>query len=136
METTEVKFLYVEDDALSRRVMSMLVINAMHAKHLVIFEDSHDFLHRLMQLEAVPDVILLDIHIQPHNGFEMLKMVRSVPDYSSTKVVALTASVMNEEIDRLRSSGFNGAIAKPISITTFPQLIEQIMQGSSVWHIG
>src|SRR5690242_21427523 len=48
------------------------------------------------------------------NGFQMLQMVREDSVYCDTKVVALTASVMNEEVERLRKSGFDGAIGKPI----------------------
>jgi CheY-like chemotaxis protein len=130
-----ISFLYVEDDPLSCQVMQMILENAMGIHDLVIFRDSSNFMARLKALARRPDIILLDVHIRPHNGFEMLDALRADPDYRHTKVVALTASVMNEEVEKLRTKGFDGAIAKPVSVTTLPGLIEQIARGESVWHI-
>lgn len=129
-------YLYVEDDALSREVMQLIMRNAMGVEQLILFEDSQDFLQRIKACGVRPDVILLDIHIHPHNGFEMLRMLREDADLRDRPVVALTASVMNEEIEQLRQAGFNSTIAKPVSVVTFPGLIERILGGESVWHIS
>lgn len=128
-------FLYVEDDPLSREVMQMIMGNGIGVTKLSIFEDSKDFMPRLKALNAHPDIILLDVHLKPLNGMDMLKMLRADPEYHTTKVIALTASVMNEEIEQLRASGFDGGIAKPLSVTTFPGLLERITAGETVWHI-
>ena len=129
-------YLYVEDDPLSREVMQMIMENAMDVEHLTIFEDSQDFGHRLDRLLEKPDLILLDIHVLPINGFAMLKLIRAHQAYKDTKVIALTASVMNSEIAQLRSSGFNGAIAKPLQLTNFPMLIERILNGDAIWNVN
>lgn len=127
--------LYVEDDASNRLVMKLLVEKTLHVKQYAIFEDSTDFLPRLRRLPARPDVILLDIHVSPFNGFQMLQMIREDPVYFDTKVIALTASVMNEEVERLRHSGFDGAIGKPINLASFPVVIERILNGESIWQV-
>jgi two-component system, cell cycle response regulator DivK len=127
--------LCVEDDSSNRLVMKLLVEKTLNAKSYVIFEDSADFISRLRDLPVRPDIILLDIHVSPFNGFQMLQMIREDAIYGGTKVVALTASVMNEEVERLRKSGFDGAIGKPITLSTFPILIERIMKGESIWQV-
>ena len=83
----------------------------------------------------MPDVFLLDIQMEPYDGVELLSMLRSDPQFKQSKVVALTASVTNEEVSLLKSSGFNGAIAKPLNIDAFPGLIARIMQGENIWYI-
>lgn len=128
-------FLYVEDDAFSREVMS-LMMESQDIGKLMMFENSADFLQRLKALPQKPDLILLDIHVMPHNGFEMLKMVRTDLEYQKLKVVALTASVMNEEIEQLQRSGFDGAIAKPLNARIFASLLSRILDGQSVWHVS
>ncbi|MBN1428855.1 MAG: response regulator [Anaerolineae bacterium] len=129
-------FLYVEDDPLSRQVMQMIMGNGMGVKRLSVFEDSTDFMSRIKTLEPHPEIILLDVHVRPYSGLEMLQMLRTDPDYSKVTIVALTASVMNEEVELLRTSGFDGAIGKPLSVSTFPELMQRIMAGESVWHIS
>jgi CheY-like chemotaxis protein len=128
-------FLYVEDDALSRDGLDVVLRRVMGIDQLWMFEDSADFISRVHGLPCKPDVFLLDIHMQPYTGFEMLSMLRSDPAYARSTVIALTASVMNEEVEMLRTSGFNGVIGKPIDVSTFPDLIERVVGGESIWHI-
>lgn len=116
--------------------MKLLMTRAMHVKHLDIFEDSKNFSARLSDLTYNPDVILLDIHVRPYDGFDMLNMIRETPELKEAKVIALTASVMNEEVEAMRTRGFDGAIAKPLSMTSFPGLIRRIVAGEEVWHIA
>ena len=127
--------LCVEDDSSNRLVMKLLVEKTLNVAQYAIFEDSRDFLPRVRNLPVRPDIILLDIHVSPFNGFQMLKMIREDVVYCDTKVVALTASVMNEEVERLRNSGFDGAIGKPITLSTFPIVIERIMKGENIWQV-
>lgn len=129
-------YLYVEDDPLSREIMQVAMEEVMGVHQLTLFEDSRNFIARLQALPAIPDLIMLDIHVKPHSGIDMLHMIRENAAYSQTRIVALTASVMNEEVKRMKASGFDGAIAKPIDIGTFAQLIERILSGESVWHIA
>ena len=127
--------LCVEDDSSNRLVMKLLVEKTLHARYYAIFEDSTDFIQRVRNLPARPEIILLDIHVSPFNGFQMLEMIREDSVYFDTKVVALTASVMNEEVERLRKSGFDGAIGKPITLSYFPIVIERIMKGEGIWQV-
>ena len=129
-------YLYVEDDPFSREIMQMLMENVMDVRNLTMFDDSANFIDHLKSLQPIPDVILLDIHVKPHSGFEMLKLVREDPAYQNSKVIALTASVMNEEVAKLRESGFDAAIAKPLSMQTFPDMIARVMSGETVWYVA
>jgi len=128
-------FLYVEDDPRSREVMKLLMSKVMKVKDLVILEDSTDFEVQLNSLLRKPDVFLLDIHVKPFDGFAMLDIIRRNEVYGDAKIIALTASVMNEEVEAMRARGFDGAIGKPLSMSTFPGLIERIVVGEAVWHI-
>lgn len=130
-----VSFLYVEDDARSRQVMELILTKVMQVKNLVIFADSTDFMTRLQTVTPPPDVVLLDIQVLPHDGFAMLDMIRADAQAKNAKIIALTASVMNEEVEAMRSKGFDGAISKPLSVLLFPELMEQVIAGKPVWHI-
>lgn len=132
---TEPVFLYVEDDALNRRVMEILLTRVLGYKHLTVFENSENFMERLKAMSPQPDIILLDIHMEPMDGFKMLDLLRQDEEYKHTTIVAVTASVMNEEVELLKTAGFNGGIAKPLDKSVFPEVLGQLMQGEEVWHI-
>jgi CheY-like chemotaxis protein len=126
---------YVEDDPLSRMVIEILLREVLGLSHVVIFEDSREFEDRIDEFPFVPDIIFLDIHVKPLNGFQMLNILRQHPVYQNKPIVALTASVMNEEVDKLRVSGFDGVLAKPISEVTFPDLLNRLLDGENIWNI-
>jgi CheY-like chemotaxis protein len=128
-------YLCVEDDEMNRLAIKAVFNRLMGIQSLVIFDNSDDFMPRVKALAERPTVFLLDVHVKPHNGFEMLKMLRGDPDFQKARVIAFTASVMNEEIEKLRESGFDSAIGKPITLSVFPSLIERIIRGEAIWYI-
>jgi CheY-like chemotaxis protein len=129
-------FLYVEDDPMSQQVFQLLMSNMLGYNNLHIFGDSADFANRLRALPVVPDVIFLDIHIQPCDGFELMRMIRTMPDYQDCMVLAMTASVTALDLEQLRQAGFNGLIAKPIRKKVFPDLMRQVLDGEGVWFVS
>jgi CheY-like chemotaxis protein len=127
--------LYVEDDPGSRKVISMVARMNSERYDMTIYENSVAFEERFLNLPKKPDIVLLDIHVEPYSGFEMLAIIRQHPEYDDIPVVALTASVMNEEIEMLQEAGFQGVVSKPLNLTEFPTLIDRIMAGEHIWYV-
>lgn len=135
MNCRQPKLVYVEDDPASIVVMKAIVEKVMKLQTLYILQNRSGFMQQVKDLGVTPDLFLFDIQMKPYDGFELLSMIRKDPQFSGSKVVALTASVMSEEVARLKREGFDGAIAKPLNIEAFPDLIAKIMDGESVWYI-
>jgi two-component system cell cycle response regulator DivK len=129
------QLLYVEDDMFSRKVMQVLLEMVMQFEDVAIFENSENFLTRLQTLKRIPTLILLDIQMKPHDGFEVLQMLRETSAYAGAKVIALTANVMAHDITKLKEVGFDGLIGKPIMDDIFPSLIQRILDGEAIWYI-
>ena len=135
MVDVETVILYVDDDLFSRQVMEMLLVRGLQFRHVTLFETSAEFMCRLEALPHKPHLIFLDIHMQPHDGFALLDMLRAHEGYRETRIVAVTASVMNEEVEQLRRAGFDGVLAKPIDQKTFPDSLGRILKGERVWNM-
>ena len=135
MDTPQPHVLYVEDDPRSRKLMQMLLQGRMGLQHVTIFEDSFNFPEKLALMNPKPDIIFLDIHVEPYDGFDMLAYLRDQPWAQSVPIVALTASVMNEEIHRLKTAGFNGCLSKPVDLNTFPEIFDRILNMEAIWGI-
>lgn len=131
----DIAALYVEDDLYSREIMEIILRDEMGLEHITIFADSGDFLSRLRSLRPRPDVILLDIHVAPLGGFQMLALLRAEDAFQTIPVIALTASVLNEEVQQLKQAGFSAVIAKPIDQDVFPDLLRRILDGERIWRV-
>ncbi|HEX4629371.1 MAG TPA: PAS domain S-box protein [Chthoniobacterales bacterium] len=67
-----------------------------------------------------PDVVLSDIGMPDHDGYELLARLRELPGGRSVPVVALTALARNEDRARAMRAGFQIHMAKPVD---FPELV-------------
>lgn len=68
----------------------------------------------------LPDVVLLDVQLPDHDGETALRRLRADPRLALIPVVALTAYAMPSDRERLLRAGFDGYLAKPISVREFP----------------
>jgi CheY-like chemotaxis protein len=79
------------------------------------------------------DVIFLDLELPNHDGFEILLHLKTKPELAHVPIVAYT--VHNSEIDTARKAGFHSFLGKPLSLAKFPEQLQKILSGISVWEI-
>jgi two-component system cell cycle response regulator DivK len=72
-----------------------------------------------------PDLILMDIQLPDINGITALKMIRKDERIARTPVVAVSASAMPDEQQKIVASGFDGYITKPINMKLFLETVER-----------
>jgi len=135
MSQTPPVFLYIEDDPASRKVMEFLITRILGAQ-IVLFEDTRDFLERLLALPVLPTVIFVDIHIEPLDGYDVLRTMRAVKELQSIPIIAMTASVTGEDVSQVKDAGFDGLVGKPIKAQVFPNLLKRILIGEKVWFVS
>jgi len=71
-------------------------------------------------------LILLDIHLPGMDGFELFQRIHDDPACAHIRIVALTASAMREDEERIRQAGFHDYIAKPIEVKSFIQKVRTL----------
>jgi CheY-like chemotaxis protein len=76
--------------------------------------------------EAKPQLILLDIRMPHMDGYEVVARLRQM-DLKDTTIVAVTASAMVGDRERITSAGFDGYIQKPIDPETFIADVESFL---------
>lgn len=60
------------------------------------------------------DVVLMDIQMPEMDGFEATRRIRSMSDpLNKTKIMAMTANVTSEEVNKCFEAGMNAYISKP-----------------------
>ncbi len=72
-----------------------------------------------LAIERRPDLVLMDIQLPDIDGITALERIRSDPALDAVPVLAVSASVMPEEQQKVVSSGFDAFITKPINLKNF-----------------
>ncbi len=64
-----------------------------------------------------PDIILMDIKMQVMDGYEATKQIREDSGLKRIPIIALTASGMKKDKEKIMESGFDGLLVKPFQIS-------------------
>jgi two-component system cell cycle response regulator DivK len=81
--------------------------------------------------ERKPDLILMDIQLPGMNGIDALRVLRADPATAAIPVVAVTASVMQQDRKLITEAGFDGYIGKPINVKEFLDTVRGALGESS-----
>jgi CheY-like chemotaxis protein len=82
-----------------------------------------------MAREQHPALILMDIQLPGISGIEALQRLRADPATRGIPVIAVTASVMAQERQKVMAAGFDGFQGKPISVRELLETIRLILTG-------
>gem|GEM_PF-3608104 len=117
------KILYADDDEKSR----ILVRKTLESEGFVVSEAVNG-------LEAVqkasserPDLILMDLLMPVMDGFDALNRIHEVPELTEVPAIAITASGMERDRERIIKSGYHGYLSKPIQRLMLIEEVERIL---------
>jgi len=119
-----VRVLVVDDDEAGREVVSMH-LQARHAT--VVDASSATEALDLLRRERF-DVLLVDIAMPEHDGYELIQTIRSSRDaeWSRVPAAALTAFARDEDQRRSFESGFQLHLTKPIDAATLVEAVASL----------
>ncbi len=81
---------------------------------------------RLAQ-ESRPALILMDIQLPGMNGIEALGRLRADPKTKKIPVIAVTASAMTHDRQKIMAAGFDGYQSKPINVKEFLAAVREML---------
>ena len=77
--------------------------------------------------KAPPDLVLMDYQLPGIDGIETFHRLRDDPTIPRMPIVAVTASAMPEDMQRMRCAGFDGFETKPINVKDLLATIESLL---------
>ena len=81
-----------------------------------------------LALEERPDLVLMDIQLPDIDGIEALGQIRADRSLDAMPVLAVSASVMPDDQQKIISSGFDAFITKPINLKQFVETVQRFLQ--------
>ncbi len=77
------------------------------------------------------DLILLDLHLPDGNGLDLLRELKSNPDYSHTKILVLTVFHDQKNVIDAIEFGADGYLLKDIEEKSLHAAIEEVFEGGA-----
>lgn len=111
-DQTSFKVLIVEDNSVNMTLNKIILKNMF--PNIQILE-AYNGLEAVAIAEAETlDFILMDIMMPIMDGYEATSKIRQQKKNEHTPIIALTASIMPDEMQKCLMVGFNDSISKPI----------------------
>ncbi len=103
------RILVVEDNVEMCRMLAQLLGRAGY--QVVLAEDGQIALTQAQQHH--PHLILLDMSLPKVSGWEAVGLLRKMPEFHETPIIAVTAHVSTADQERALAAGCNAHIGKP-----------------------
>ncbi len=80
----------------------------------------------ILMMQSV-DIILMDIRMPVMDGFEAAMYIRAQKPWENIPIIAVTASVMGNDFDRITEMKFEGYIMKPIQMWELYEILNKYL---------
>ncbi len=80
-----------------------------------------------LAVERRPDLVLMDIQLPDIDGIEALRRIRADPTLDAIAVIAVSASVMPDDKQKIVASGFDAFVTKPINLKQFLETVQRFL---------
>ncbi len=117
-----IKILIAEDNSINRTLIAKLL----KPLDCTVFQavNGSEALETLTQNGDI-DLILMDVHMPVMSGLEATRMIKTREDMQHIPIIALTASVLRDDIDQYNAAGMDDFIEKPIRSDRLMEVIRK-----------
>ncbi|MBF0288575.1 MAG: response regulator [SAR324 cluster bacterium] len=121
--------LVVEDNEMNRTLVEVMLDEL--GLHVEFAEDGENGLQKALELATQPkglDLILMDMHLPDMNGSEITEKILKNPACHDIPVVALSADVMTEQLERAKAVGIRDYLGKPIDVDQLRKVFDKYLR--------
>jgi DNA-binding response OmpR family regulator len=117
------RILIVEDDEKSRRLLTDVL--GFHGFEVCAVPSGEEGLADARLF--APCAALLDIQLPGISGFDVLSGLRAESATARMPVIAVTASVMDQDRKKILAAGFDAYVSKPVNIKELLATLNQLL---------
>lgn len=99
--------------------------------HISIATNGREAVNNVMEKpRGFYTMIFMDVQMPVMDGYEACRAIRKYEEDSGiyTPIVAMTADVFQEDIDRIKASGMDAHVAKPLDIKQLQKIVFEILR--------
>lgn len=118
------RIMLVDDDRELLNIASALLVHAQFDVHCC--ESVIEALDQIQRQEF--DVVITDANMSPHSGFDLIRSVKSLPNYDLVPIAMLTGRREKRDVERALSVGAQDYIVKPLDPEHFIKKVGELAQ--------
>ena len=111
MQQLKQKVFIIDDYISNLQIVEKILSNG---NYEVSYSESGSHAIGLLNGGDLPDIILFDLLMPVMDGYEATNIIRELD--KNIPIIALTANVMKEDIERTKDAGMNEHLNKPINL--------------------
>ncbi len=120
-----IKVLLVEDNQFNAVVAQEELEDAIENVVIDVAENGAIAVEKVKSIDF--DIILMDVQMPIINGYEATEKIRALSNgKANTPIIAMTANVLKEEVDKCYEAGMNDFIGKPFDTETLLNKIHKL----------
>lgn len=124
------KTIIICDD--EKHMLRLLEFNLKKSGCRVIAVSSgQQMLDQVGQLEAIPDLIIIDLMMPDMDGFETIRKLREEPSAQDLPVVVLTGRGQSNTREQAEALGIAGFLTKPFSPIQLRRTVDELLAKKS-----
>ncbi|OPB31711.1 response regulator [Bartonella sp. AR 15-3] len=117
------KVMIVEDNELNMKLFRDLI----EACGYETIETRNGLIALDLARSSKPSLILMDIQLPEISGIDIIKQLKEDEELKSIPIIAVTAFAMKGDEERIRASGCEEYMSKPISVTHFITTVKSFL---------
>ena len=114
--------LYVEDNEFNRKIVRQLLVATTYR----LLEATDGEQGVAMTLDALPDLILMDIQLPKLSGLDATRRIRQDARTSHIPIIAVTSFALSGDDQKALDAGASAYLAKPYSPRQMLELIRKL----------
>lgn len=117
--------LYVEDNPANLKLFEQLIARRADMRLLTAMTG---MLGIELARSALPELVVMDIHLPDISGVEALQILREDPNTAHIPVIALSANAMPRDIEKGIKAGFFRYLTKPIKLNELMEALDEALE--------
>ncbi len=121
--------LLAEDIDINREIVGA-ILKDVHI-NVITAENGREAVRYFMEEPEKYDLIFMDLHMPEMDGYEATKKIRELedPKAKTIPIIAMTANVFKEDVEKCLAAGMNDHIGKPLDFNVVLQKMRQYIIG-------
>ncbi|NTW16791.1 MAG: response regulator, partial [Syntrophaceae bacterium] len=114
--------LLAEDNIVNQNLVKIMLCKAGHK--VALANNGREAIEKISLADDTFDLILMDVHMPEMDGMEATRIIRD-KGYGDIPIIALTASVMEEDRIQCFKAGMDDYLAKPVKMQFLKEVLEK-----------